>query len=114
MGDCSRAGCAVCSSCSTGHLTDPFWGHPKADPYFWRSSTSHVHFHSPSGRARWGSQAPGRRRALHPSEVSQAVGGSVPVTAAPRLSLHNLPVTSDPFRCQMGFVSLGRALPPPR
>lgn len=31
---------------------------------------------------------------------------------AQRLSPHNLPVAADHFRRQMGFVSLGRALPP--
>lgn len=54
------------------------------DPHFWGgSSTSHVHFQSPSGTAQWGNQAAGRRRALHPSEVSPGGGGGlVPVMMA--------------------------------
>lgn len=99
-------------------LADPFLGGcPKVDPGFWGSSTSHVHFHSPLGAAQWGDPPPGKRRALHPSEVSPARGGGVgpchgvALTGAQRLSPRNLPVAADHFRCQTGFVSLGGAPP---
>lgn len=64
--------------------------------------------------ALWECQLPGRRSALHSLEVSLGGGASVCHSSTSkgvqRLSLHNLPVTTDHFRCHMRFVSLAKVL----
>lgn len=52
---------------------------------------------------------------MHSLEASLRMRGVSPchsgtLKGVQRLSLHNLPVTTDHFRCHMRFVSLGKVL----
>lgn len=118
MQACSRVGCAMCSSSSTDHLTTwliPSGGSQK------RTLTLRV-FHIPCLLLEsFGNSTTGQ--AISWQEKSSASLGGAPSgggirlchggtsKGAQRLSPCNLPVTTNHFRCQTGFVSLGRDVP---
>lgn len=79
LGSGQAAPCALALAPATLLPRLSFCGGPKLDPYFWGSSTSRIHFHSPLGMtASQQEESPAFLGGVPGSE-----GGSVPVTAAP-------------------------------